>query len=115
MQIDENVEILSISDSAVERIKELLQEEKNESNMLRIVVESGGCSGFQYKYELTKESDSNDVVLKKANVNVVVDNISAEFLKGSELQYIKELGAAYFKISNPNATAKCGCGNSFAV
>ncbi|MCF8462451.1 MAG: iron-sulfur cluster insertion protein ErpA [Rickettsiaceae bacterium] len=108
-------DVFMISESAATQIKNLLAQELKTQMMLRVVVESGGCSGFQYKYEFTDVVDDTDIILTKEDVKVVVDNVSMEFLKGSELQFIKELGASYFKISNPNATAKCGCGNSFNV
>ena len=112
MQVND---LFLISSSAASQIKHLTYEQNNTKSILRIVVESGGCSGFQYKYEFTDKFDKNDILLTKEEIKVVVDSVSMEFLKGSELQFIRELGASYFKISNPNATAKCGCGNSFSV
>ncbi len=112
MQVND---LFLISSSAVTQIKNLASVQNNAKSILRVMVESGGCSGFQYKYEFTDQLDKDDIMLTKDDVKVVVDSVSMEFLKGSELQFIKELGASYFKISNPNATAKCGCGNSFSV
>ena len=109
-----NTPVFSISESAAARIASLLQEEKPGSK-LRVAVEGGGCSGFQYNFSFDDKLESNDIVLKKDNAEVVIDDVSIGFLEGSVLDYVETLGEAMFRITNPNATAKCGCGNSFAV
>ena len=106
---------VSITDSAASRISFLAKREKIEGVVLRISVESGGCSGLQYKYEFTDLMEDGDATIKLADATVVIDKISQEFLQGSIIDYIEGLGAAYFEIRNPKATAKCGCGNSFTL
>lgn len=104
---------LIISDFAAARIAEMLKTE-GQNKAFRITVEGGGCSGFKYNFDFT-EIAHDDVVENKNGAVVVTDATSLEFLKGSELQYIQELGGAYFAMKNPNAKASCGCGTSFAV
>ena len=104
-----------ISDSATKRIAYLLTTEPTGSR-LRVAVEGGGCSGFQYKFDFDPASLGGDDLLFGANnAPVVVDTTSLEFLNGSMLDYVENLGAASFEIKNPNAKSGCGCGNSFSV
>jgi iron-sulfur cluster insertion protein len=107
--------LLNITDSAVSRIAFLAKREGANNVVLRVSVESGGCSGLQYKYEFTNLMEEGDAVIKTGSVSVVVDKISQEFLQGSIVDYIETLGNAYFEIRNPKAAAKCGCGNSFTL
>lgn len=104
----------SITDSAANRIIELLADEQPDSK-LRIVVEGGGCSGFQYNFKIDTAIEPSAMVIEKNGAKVLIDDVSLGFIKGSELDFVETLGEAAFKIQNPNATAKCGCGNSFAV
>ncbi len=106
----------SISDNAAARLSHLLKDEAS-GTRLRVAVDGGGCSGFQYRFDFDPTlSDNEDVIIThKAGVEVVIDTISLDYLKGSQLDYVETLGAAAFEIKNPNATASCGCGNSFAV
>ena len=83
--------------------------------MLRVAVNGGGCSGFQYEFAITGERNDDDFVIEKDGVTVLVDEISLNYLGGSEIDYAEELIGAAFKIKNPNATASCGCGTSFSV
>lgn len=108
--VDFNIQVTS---SAIKRIKSLIA--KRGDAKLRISVESGGCSGMQYKYELVEEIEEDDQVINTDGVLIVVDPISRSFLEGSIVDYIQNLGSAYFEIRNPQASAKCGCGNSFAI
>lgn len=104
-----------ITENAVKRIAFLLESEP-EGKFLRIEVDGGGCSGFQYKYDFDDKIDeSEDVIVDKSGVKFVIDKISLDYLKDSTFDYVETLGAASFQISNPQATATCGCGNSFAV
>jgi len=104
--------MIEITESAAKRICFLA----NGGNKLRVSVEGGGCSGFQYKYEFfTGDSNPDDIILEKDGAIVVIDSISMEFLKGSKLNFVEELGASYFEIKNPNASSGCGCGNSFSI
>jgi len=107
--------IFDISPSAAGRILELIKKESSPKIALRIAVDGGGCSGFMYNYNLVDEIKTNDFVLEKNGVKIIIDPLSQQFLKECSLEFIEELGSAYFQISNPNATAKCGCGNSFNV
>ncbi len=124
-----NVTIV-ISSSAANKIKKLSAEELNASKnreceknnvetpvifRLRIEVLGGGCSGFQYKYYLDIKRNEEDKIFNFDGAEVIVDETSFSFIKDSILDYIDDLGAAYFEIRNPNAVAKCGCGNSFAI
>ena len=108
--VDFNIEVTS---SAIKRVKSLLA--KRGDAKLRISVESGGCSGMQYKYEFVQEVEEGDQVINKNGVVILIDSISQEFLEGSIVDYVENLGSAYFEIRNPQASAKCGCGNSFAI
>lgn len=104
-----------ITDSAAERICELVQKKQNDKLKLRIRVDGGGCSGFQYHFEFDEEKHEDDHAFSHQAAEVLIDEMSLSFVKGSTLDYIDKLGAAAFEIKNPNATANCGCGNSFSV
>ena len=105
----------SISPSAAQRISYLLDDEPDGS-YLRITVEGGGCSGFQYKFDFDAQSlASDDKEFTHGKARVIIDTLSLGFVEGSMIDYVENLGASYFEISNPNASASCGCGNSFAV
>lgn len=82
---------------------------------LRVSVEGGGCSGFSYKFDLTDTANADDLVITRDGATVLVDEMSLEFMAGSEIDFSTELIGAAFKITNPNATAGCGCGTSFSV
>lgn len=103
---------LNIDESAVKRIEELRNQQGKDALMLRITVDGGGCSGFQYKLELTEETKDKDLTFADA---VVTDDISLGFLKDSTIRFDDALIGSEFKIENPNAVAGCGCGTSFAV
>ena len=83
--------------------------------MLRVAVNGGGCSGFQYDFEITTERRADDLVIERDGVRVLVDEVSLQYMTGSEIDYAEELIGAAFKVKNPNATASCGCGTSFSV
>lgn len=103
---------LNVDDSAVKRINELREAQGKDALMLRVRVEGGGCSGFQYKLELTEDKDTKDIVLEDS---VLTDDISMGFLDGATVSFEKGLIGSEFKINNPNATAGCGCGTSFSI
>lgn len=105
---------VTLSDRAARRIARILEKEPAHS-MLRVAVNGGGCSGFQYEFEITTERNADDLVIEKNGVKVLVDEISLQYMTGSEIDYADELIGASFKIVNPNATASCGCGTSFSV
>lgn len=103
---------ITVDDSAVKRIEELRTQQGKNALMLRVTIEGGGCSGFQYKLDLTDQKNDKDAVFAGA---VVTDDISLPFLKGSTIRFESGLIGSEFKIDNPNAVAGCGCGTSFAV
>src|SRR5437868_9391843 len=104
---------VTISERAARRIGEILKSE-GDGAMLRISVEGGGCSGFQYKFNVERNQANDDTVISRDPV-VLVDPASVPFLAGSEVDYVDDLIVASFRVSNPNATASCGCGTSFSV
>jgi iron-sulfur cluster insertion protein len=104
-----------ISEAAAARITHLVQDEPAGSR-LRIAVDGGGCSGFQYRFDFDATSPAeDDHLFHEHGAEVVIDDISLGFLQGSMIDYIDALGASYFEIKNPNSASSCGCGNSFAV
>lgn len=105
---------LRVTQAALDRVAVLMADEP-EGTMLRVSVEGGGCSGFQYKYDLTQEQLYDDVVLGDDRVKVLVDAISLPYLADSSIDYKTTLMGAAFEIENPNATASCGCGTSFSL
>lgn len=105
---------LVVTDAAAQRIAEILAGE-TEPKVLRLSVEGGGCTGFQYKFDLVSDREPDDFVIEKAGATVVVDPVSLPFVSGSQLDFVDELIGASFKVNNPNAVAACGCGTSFSV
>jgi iron-sulfur cluster assembly accessory protein len=83
--------------------------------MLRVSVEGGGCSGFQYKFDMERAAASDDLVIARDGATVLIDSISVQYMAGSEIDFVEDLIGAAFKVKNPNATASCGCGTSFAL
>ena len=103
-----------ISERAARRIGEILKTE-GEGAMLRISVEGGGCSGFQYKFDVERARADDDLVIARDSAVVLVDPASVPFLAGSEVDFVDDLIGASFRVVNPNATASCGCGTSFSI
>lgn len=116
MSMNQTAGPLSVSESAAKRIAAILAGEHDEK-VLRLSVEGGGCTGFQYKFDLVPAETTNieDLVVEKDGATVIVDPVSLPFLAGAELDYVDELIGASFKVNNPNAVASCGCGTSFSV
>ena len=106
---------LSLTDSCSARISSLQAAENNPNLMLRISVLGGGCSGFQYKFDLDDRVNDDDLMFKLNGTSVIVDKTSLEFLSGSVVDYKEDLGGSFFQVDNPNASANCGCGASFSV
>lgn len=104
----------SVTSAAAKRIAEIIATETN-AKLLRLSVEGGGCTGFQYKFDLVSETEPDDTVIEKDGARVVIDAVSLPFVAGSELDFVDELIGASFKVKNPNAVAACGCGTSFSV
>jgi len=109
--------LITLSQSALERIHELRQKTGNDAKFLRVGVSSGGCSGFQYLFKLDDKSNADDikVYIEEDQILATTDEASMPFLEGCEVDFVRDLGASYFKIINPNAKASCGCGSSFSV
>ncbi len=106
----------SLSPSAAARIAELLAEETNPETRFRVAVLGGGCSGFQYQFDLDANPPAeDDLLLEQQGARVVIDTASIGLLAGSELDYSEELVGAAFSIKNPQAKSGCGCGNSFSL
>jgi iron-sulfur cluster assembly protein len=106
---------LTLTDKAVQQIKNLLARDKLNGQCLRISIADGGCSGFSYKLDFEKEKKSDDNVLEFDDVRVYVDSNSAPYLKGTVIDFVSGLYGGGFKFSNPNATGTCGCGTSFSA
>ncbi|KKB79784.1 heme biosynthesis protein HemY [Devosia soli] len=106
---------VTLSDRAAKRVSRILSKEPA-GTVLRISVAGGGCSGFQYEYNLVQEhAAEDDLVLQKGDATVLIDSMSLEFMGGSEIDFVDDLVGQSFQIKNPNAVASCGCGTSFAV
>ena len=103
-----------VTERAASRIAEIVAAEGRQA-ALRVAVLAGGCSGFQYKFELDEAAQPDDLVIERGAARVLVDAASLDLLAGSELDYTDELMGSHFAIRNPNATSACGCGTSFAV
>jgi len=105
---------VTVSDRAAKKIAAILQNEP-EGAMLRVSVEGGGCSGFQYKFDVERDRAEDDLVLEKDQATVLIDPVSVGFLAGSEIDFVDDLIGSAFKINNPNAKSSCGCGTSFSL
>ena len=105
---------LTITDRAARKIGQILKAESSGA-MLRLSVLGGGCSGFQYKFDVERDQAEDDVTIVRDGVTMLVDAVSLEYLAGSEVDFVDDLIGASFKVKNPNATASCGCGTSFAL
>ena len=105
---------LTLTPAAARRIGSIAQRQGKPA-ILRLTVEGGGCSGFQYKFDLADATDSDDAVSETDGVRLVVDPVSLDLVAGSTVDFVESLGGAAFKVENPNATAGCGCGSSFGI
>ena len=102
-----------VTNRAFERLAEIGAQAKGKA--LRVAVEGGGCSGFQYNFSFEIMPNEDDIIYNEAGIDYLIDKVSIDFIKGSTLEYISELSGSYFQIVNPNATANCGCGTSFSI
>ncbi len=105
---------VELTASAARRVAQILSDEAPGS-ALRVGVDGGGCSGFQYTYDITAARAADDLVLQRDGATVLIDQMSLEYLKGSSIDFVDDLMGQAFKIKNPQATASCGCGTSFAI
>jgi iron-sulfur cluster assembly accessory protein len=103
-----------LTERAAQRISEIAATEP-QNPFLRVSVDGGGCSGFQYRFDLVAASEPDDIVIERDGATVLIDPISLPYMAGSEIDFADELIGASFKIKNPNATASCGCGTSFSI
>ena len=103
-----------VSERAARRIGEILKGEPPGS-MLRVSVEGGGCSGFQYKFDVDRDVADDDLIIDRNGAVVLIDPVSLKYMDGAEIDFVDDLIGASFKVANPNATASCGCGTSFSV
>ena len=106
---------LVFSESAANKVKELILEEGNPDLKLRVFVSGGGCSGFQYGFTFDEVTNEDDTALEKNGVTLLIDPMSYQYLVGAEIDYSEGLEGAQFVIKNPTATSTCGCGSSFSV
>ena len=105
---------LSLTPSAAARVA-AIAERQGKPAMLRLSVEGGGCSGFQYKFGLAEAIEADDAVAETAGVKLVVDAISLDLVRGASVDFVETLGGTAFRVENPQAASGCGCGSSFAV
>jgi len=108
-------DMLVFTDAAALKVKELIEDEKNDALKLRVFVSGGGCSGFQYGFTFDENVEDGDTEIVKHGVTLLVDPMSVLYLMGAEIDFSDDIEGAQFVIRNPNATTTCGCGNSFAV
>lgn len=105
---------IALSPAAAARVTRIAERQASAA-ILRLSVEGGGCSGFQYRFELADEPANDDLVVEQAGVRLIVDPISLDLVRGSTVDFVESLGGAAFRVENPKAAAGCGCGSSFAV
>lgn len=114
VEIEPVIQPVTLTERAARRIAEILKEEP-QNTMLRLAVTGGGCSGFQYDFCFDDSRADDDLLIARGGAIVLIDPVSLDFLKGSEIDFVEEMIGASFKVTNPNATASCGCGTSFSV
>jgi iron-sulfur cluster insertion protein len=105
---------LTLTEAAAHRVGTIARKQGKPA-ILRLSVEGGGCSGFQYKFDLTETAEAEDAVSETGGVKLVIDPVSLELVAGSTVDFVDSLGGAAFKVENPNAAAGCGCGSSFGI
>jgi iron-sulfur cluster insertion protein len=109
------MEMIKFSNSAATKVGELIAEQGKEGLMLRVYIQGGGCSGFQYGFQFEEEQTEDDEVVENLGVKLLIDPLSSQYLAGAEVDYREDLMGARFIVSNPNASTTCGCGASFAI
>jgi iron-sulfur cluster assembly accessory protein len=105
---------VTVTERAARKIGEILGREPS-GTMLRVSVQGGGCSGFQYKFDTERARADDDLVIERAGATVLIDPVSLDYMAGSEIDFVDDLIGSSFKVHNPKATASCGCGTSFAL
>lgn len=106
---------LNFTDAAAMKVSQLIEQEGNRDLKLRVYIQGGGCSGFQYGFTFDEEIQEGDTEIEKLGVKLLIDPLSVQYLMGAEIDYREDLSGAQFIIRNPNATTTCGCGSSFSV
>ena len=109
-----NAEPITLTESAARRLAQLSAEEGRRL-MLRVAVDGGGCSGFQYRFDLVESAEPDDTRVERDGQAALIDDVSIALLKGSQIDFVDELAGAEFKVMNPNAKSSCGCGVSFSI
>ena len=107
-------EMLTLTQNAAKRVAAIAQKQSKPA-VLRLSVEGGGCSGFQYKFDLAEAPEGDDSVSETDGVRLVVDPVSLDLVSGSTVDFVESLGGAAFRVENPQAAAGCGCGSSFGI
>ena len=107
--------MVSMTQNAVQRLERLIAAKEKSSLMLRVYVQGGGCSGFQYGFQFEEQREEDDIEFERNGVKLLVDSMSFQYLVGSEIDFIDDLMGTRFVVNNPNAATTCGCGSSFAV
>ncbi|MCW6510824.1 iron-sulfur cluster insertion protein ErpA [Lichenifustis flavocetrariae] len=105
---------VALTAKAAKQVKKVLSKE-TEGALLRVAVNGGGCSGFQYAFDIVHDREPDDLVVERDGAVVLIDPVSVEYMRGAHIDYVDDLIGQAFKIENPNATASCGCGTSFAL
>ena len=106
---------ISISEAAVGRVNQLLKNRDNPDLMLRIYIQGGGCSGFQYGFQFDDQVQEDDVAVEHSGIRMLVDMLSLQYLGGAEIDFKDDIMGSRFLVNNPNATTTCGCGSSFSI
>ncbi len=106
---------LKISNSAVDRVHQLLATKDNPDLMLRVHIQGGGCSGFQYGFQFDELQQEDDISIEQSGIKIIVDMLSLQYLGGAEIDFKDDLMGTRFLVNNPNASATCGCGSSFSI
>jgi iron-sulfur cluster assembly accessory protein len=109
-----DAQAVTVTERAARKIGDILGREA-EPGVLRVSVEGGGCSGFQYKFDIDRQPAADDLVIERDGIKVVVDPVSLQYMAGSKIDYVDAVIGASFKVENPKATAGCGCGTSFSL
>ena len=105
--------MITLTESAITKIKDIIIDEQNPLLKLRVFIEGGGCSGMNYNFTLDEEQSDDDFVVDSSDVQLLVDGSSMEYLRGATIDYVESIHGSNFAISNPNAQTTCGCGSSF--
>ena len=107
--------MLSLSNSALKKLEQIMYDENNSNLKLRVFVQGGGCSGFQYGFTLDELQNEDDYLIKDSNVEILLDVMSSQYLENAEIDFVDDISGSSFVIKNPNAKTTCGCGSSFSV